>query len=52
MTISCNHKNKKPVDVIGIDTAHGHSKGVIDTLKRAKKEFPDLDIIVGNIATK
>ena len=39
------------VDVIAIDTAHGHSKGVIDTLKLVKKEFPDLDVIVGNIAT-
>jgi len=39
------------VDIIAIDTAHGHSKGVIDTLKFVKKEYPDLDIIVGNIAT-
>ena len=39
------------VDVIAIDTAHGHSKGVIETLKLVKKEFPDLDVIVGNIAT-
>jgi IMP dehydrogenase len=39
------------VDIIAIDTAHGHSKGVIDTLKVVKKEFPDLDVIVGNIAT-
>lgn len=39
------------VDVISIDTAHGHSKGVIESLKSVKKEFPDLDIIVGNIAT-
>ncbi|GJM28084.1 MAG: inosine-5'-monophosphate dehydrogenase [Cyclobacteriaceae bacterium] len=39
------------VDVIAIDTAHGHSKGVIDTLKLVKKEFPDLEVIVGNIAT-
>lgn len=39
------------VDVVGIDTAHGHSQGVIDALKEAKKEFPDLDIIVGNVAT-
>jgi IMP dehydrogenase len=34
-----------------IDTAHGHSKGVIDTLKEAKKRFPNIDIVVGNIAT-
>ena len=39
------------VDIIAIDTAHGHSKGVIDALKVVKKEFPDLDVIVGNIAT-
>lgn len=39
------------VDVIGIDTAHGHSQGVINALKEAKKKFPDLDIIVGNVAT-
>lgn len=39
------------VDAIIIDTAHGHSKGVIDTLKEAKKRFPQIDIVVGNIAT-
>jgi IMP dehydrogenase len=39
------------VDVISIDTAHGHSKGVIDTLKKVKASFPDLEVIVGNIAT-
>jgi len=39
------------VDAIVIDTAHGHSKGVIDTLKEAKKRFSEIDIIVGNIAT-
>ncbi len=39
------------VDVISIDTAHGHSKGVIDAAKRVKKKFPELEIIVGNIAT-
>lgn len=39
------------VDVIAIDTAHGHSKGVIDTLKKIKKAFPKLEVIVGNIAT-
>ena len=39
------------VDVISIDTAHGHSKGVIDALKNVKKAFPNLDVIVGNIAT-
>ena len=39
------------VDAIIIDTAHGHSKGVIETLKEAKKRFPSIDIVVGNIAT-
>ena len=39
------------VDVISIDTAHGHSKGVIDTCKKIKQQFPDLEVIVGNIAT-
>ena len=39
------------VDAIVIDTAHGHSKGVIETLKEAKKRYKDIDIIVGNIAT-
>ncbi|BEG99690.1 IMP dehydrogenase [Bacteroides sedimenti] len=38
-------------DAIVIDTAHGHSKGVIDQLKEAKKRFPEVDIVVGNIAT-
>lgn len=40
------------VDAIIIDTAHGHSKGVIDTLREAKKRYPQIDIIVGNIATE
>lgn len=39
------------VDVVSIDTAHGHSKGVIDTCRKIKDAFPDLDVIVGNIAT-
>ena len=39
------------VDVVSIDTAHGHSKGVIETCKRIKAAFPDLEVIVGNIAT-
>lgn len=39
------------VDAIVIDTAHGHSKGVIEMLKMVKKEFPKLEVIVGNIAT-
>jgi IMP dehydrogenase len=42
---------KAGVDVVSIDTAHGHSKGVIDTCKLIKKNNPDLDVIVGNIAS-
>ena len=38
-------------DAIVIDTAHGHSKGVIEKLKEAKREFPNIDIVVGNVAT-
>ena len=39
------------VDAICIDTAHGHSRGVLDTVKRAREEFPDLQIVAGNVAT-
>jgi len=39
------------VDAIVIDTAHAHSKNVADILKRIKKKFSDIDVIVGNIAT-
>ncbi len=39
------------VDVVVLDTAHGHSKGVIEMLKKIKKEFPKLEVIVGNIVT-
>lgn len=39
------------VDVIVIDTAHGHSQGVLDQVIKTKKEFPNLEIIAGNIAT-
>lgn len=39
------------VDSIVIDTAHGHSQGVVDMLKQIKKLFPQIDIVVGNIAT-
>lgn len=38
-------------DAIVIDTAHGHSKFVIDKLREAKAKFPDIDIVVGNVAT-
>ena len=39
------------IDAVVIDTAHGHTKGVVEVLKQVKKRFPDLDVIVGNIAT-
>ncbi|MBX2967736.1 MAG: IMP dehydrogenase [Cyclobacteriaceae bacterium] len=39
------------VDVITIDTAHGHSKGVLEAAKRVKRKYPELDIVVGNVAT-
>ncbi|MHC1776647.1 MAG: IMP dehydrogenase [Lentimicrobium sp.] len=39
------------VDAIVIDTAHGHSKGVMDAARLVKKHFPDLDLIIGNVGT-
>lgn len=39
------------VDAIVIDTAHGHSKGVVEKLKQVKAAFPNVDVIVGNVAT-
>lgn len=39
------------VDAVIIDTAHGHTKGVVTVLKEVKKNFPQLDVVVGNIAT-
>lgn len=39
------------VDVVSIDTAHGHSKGVIEACKKVKQMYPELELIVGNIAT-
>ena len=38
-------------DAVVIDTAHGHSKGVVEKLRGAKAAFPDIDIVVGNVAT-
>jgi IMP dehydrogenase len=40
------------VDVLFVDTAHGHSKGVLDTVALLKKELPDSEIVAGNIATE
>lgn len=42
---------KAGVDAVVIDTAHGHSKSVIKTLKEAKKKYKDIDFVIGNIAT-
>ena len=39
------------VDAVVIDTAHGHSKGVIDMLKKVKAAYPQIDVLVGNVAT-
>jgi len=43
--------NDVGVDLFVIDSAHGHSKNVIETVKMIKNEFPDIDVIGGNIAT-
>lgn len=42
---------KAGVDVLVVDTAHGHSKGVIDRVREIKQQYPDVDIIAGNITT-
>lgn len=42
---------KAKVDVVVIDTAHGHSEGVLQTIRRIKERFPDLQLIAGNVAT-
>ena len=42
---------KAGVDAIVFDTAHGHSKGVVSVLKEVKAAFPEIDVVVGNIAT-
>lgn len=39
------------VDAVVLDSAHGHSKGVIDKLKEIKASFPEIDVVVGNVAT-
>ena len=39
------------VDVLVVDTAHGHSRGVLDRVKRVKHRFPDVEVVGGNIAT-
>ncbi|MEY8416968.1 IMP dehydrogenase [Tissierella praeacuta] len=42
---------KSKVDVIVVDTAHGHSKGVLDAVSKIKREYPNLQVIAGNVAT-
>ena len=42
---------KVSVDVITVDTAHGHSRGVLDAIKLVKEKYPDLQVIGGNVAT-
>ncbi|MEX0966879.1 MAG: IMP dehydrogenase [Bacteroidia bacterium] len=42
---------KASVDVVSLDTAHGNSKGVIEAVKQLRENFPDLEIIAGNVAT-
>lgn len=42
---------KAGVDALVIDTAHGHSAGVVKVLRQVKEAFPDIDVVVGNIAT-
>jgi IMP dehydrogenase len=42
---------KSQVDVITVDTAHGHSKGVLDAVSKIKSNYPDLQVIAGNVAT-
>lgn len=43
--------HRAAVDAVVIDTAHGHTKGVVDALRAVKERFPKLDVVVGNIAT-
>lgn len=43
---------KAGVDVITVDSAHGHSEGVINTVRKIRKAYPELDIVAGNIVTK
>src|SRR5690606_36744431 len=39
------------VDALVIDTAHGHSRGVMEMLRLVRREFPNVDVVVGNVAT-
>ena len=51
VTVDTLDRMQAGVDAIVIDTAHGHSKSVIEKLREAKASFPNIDIVVGNIAT-
>jgi IMP dehydrogenase len=42
---------EKKVDVISVDSAHGHAEGVMEAARQIKKRFPDVDLVVGNVAT-
>jgi IMP dehydrogenase len=44
--------HKAGADVIGLDTAHGHSAGVIDAVRKIKAQWPDIQVVAGNIATR
>jgi len=43
---------KAGVDVIGVDSAHGHSRNIIETVRKIRKAYPNLDLVAGNIVTK
>ncbi len=45
------HLVEAGVDIIAVDSAHGHSKGVLDKITEIRNAFPDLDIVGGNIVT-
>ncbi len=47
----CEALVKAGVDALVLDTAHGHSKGVIEMVKKVKSKFPNIELVVGNIAT-
>ena len=42
---------KAKVDVLAVDTAHGHSKRVMETVRLIKKRFPEIEVVAGNVAT-
>ena len=49
--IRAEHLVNASVDALVIDTAHGHSKGVIEAVKEIKKRYPNVDVVAGNVAT-